>query len=186
MEKTRLRHAVIGCGSVAQNAHLPAIGRCARLELTALADALPGLAEGVARSLGLDPINSVGDADAVLTRPDIDSVSICALTPEHAPLAIQALEQGKHVLVEKPMAVSSDEARRMTAAAQAAGKTLMIGYNHSYDLAAEYVRGLLDSGELGELLHVEAFFYEDRDAWHAGAFRNPVTGDGPPIPWPRR
>jgi len=165
-----LRFGVIGCGGIAQSAHLPAIGRSTDAELVAVADIDGDLAAEVGRRRGLDADSAHGDHRRLLERDDVEAVVVCAWTPLHAELSIDALQAGKHVLVEKPMANSTAEAQRMVAAAKAADRILMVGYNHSYDVAAQYVNDLLAAGELGDLLYGELFFYQDRRAWHAGAY----------------
>lgn len=177
----RVRVGVIGCGGIAQAAHLPAIGRTEGAQLVAVADHYADLARAVARRSGLDEADAYGDVGHLLTRDDIEAIAVCASTPMHAELAEAALGAGKHVLVEKPMAVTTAEAERMVAAAHAADRILMIAYNHTYDLAAEHVRGLIDAGELGELLYGELFFYLDSGAWHAGAYRHILrSAEAPP------
>lgn len=185
MAERKVRLGIVGCGGVAQNAHLPAIQRTADIQLVALTDAHADLAQGVAVRYGIDPANAGSDHRALFERPDVDAVSICVHTPHHAPYAIEALRAGKHVLVEKPMAVSADEARAMVEAADAADRILMVGYNHSYDLAGDYVKKMLAEAALGDLLYGEMFFYEDFGAWHAGAYRNLVSSASARIPWPQ-
>ncbi len=166
-----LRIGVIGCGGIAQSAHIPAIGRTADAQLVAVADADGDLAGEVGRRRGLDADSAYGHHRLLLERDDIEAVVICAWTPLHAQLAIEALQAGKHVLVEKPMADSTAQAQQMVVAAEAADRILMISYNHSYDLAADRVKNMLADGEVGDLLYGELFFYADSGAWHAGAYR---------------
>ncbi|MFQ5808711.1 MAG: Gfo/Idh/MocA family protein [Armatimonadota bacterium] len=175
-----VRVGVIGCGGIAQSAHLPSIGRSEDAQLVAVADADADLAAEVGRRRGLDADSCYGDHKRLLERDDIEAVVICVWTPLHAELSIDALGAGKHVLVEKPMANSTAEAEQMVAAAQQADRILMISYNHSYDLAAERVKDLVTGGEMGDLQYGELFFYADSGAWHAGAYskvlRSPHSG----------
>jgi predicted dehydrogenase len=176
---------VIGCGGIAQHAHLPAIRRNAGAELVAVADGFEDLAAKVARRCGLEKSAAFGDYHRLLERDDVDAVAVCASTQFHAECAIAALEAGKHVLVEKPMAVTGDEARAMVAAAEKARRTLMVAYNHTYDLAARCVREMLEAGELGDLLYAEMFFYEDCGAWTAGAYNSTLRSKNHVNMWPK-
>jgi predicted dehydrogenase len=90
----------------------------------------------------------------VLDAGDVDAVVIATPAVTHADMACQALAAGKHVLVEKPLALSVADAERVAEAARAANRVLMVGHLMVYHPAVEYLRGLLDSGELGELLYL--------------------------------
>ena len=185
MADSEVRVAVVGCGGIAQHAHLPALERVAEGRLVAVADPYEDVARQVARRNGLDAADACADHHALLGREDVDAVVVCAPTATHADIAVDALDAGKHVLVEKPMAVTSDEARRMVQAAERSGKTLMVAYNHTYDAAAEHVKGLLDRGDLGEVACAEVFFYEDRGSWAAGALAATIRAENPKSFWPR-
>ncbi len=177
--------AVIGCGSIAQHAHLPAIQRTPRSNLVAVYDFYEDVARKVARLNGLDEKDGYGDHAPILEREDVDAVAICAPTTKHAEITMAALRAGKHVLVEKPMAVTADEARDMQRVAEETGRTLMIAYNHSYDPAVAYVRDLIANDELGEILYAEVFFYEDLYSWTAGALRSTVRSENQKSFWPK-
>jgi predicted dehydrogenase len=178
-----LRVGVIGCGNIAQHAHLPAMQRIPGVQLMAVADNFADLAQSVAGSVGLDPKNAYSEWRRVLDRPDIDAVINLSLTIYHEEVSVAALQAGKHVLVEKPMAVTSAEARRMVAAQEKTGKVLMIAFNHTYDLASEYVKDLIATGQLGDIIHAEVFFYDDKDAWDAGALRSSLRSAQPKPKW---
>lgn len=98
----------------------------------------------------------VADFDAVLDDPDIDAVAIATPISTHADLAIRALDRGKHVLVEKPLAGTVAEANRIVAAAHAADRTLMVDHTFVYMGAIRKVKELIDAGELGELYYVDS------------------------------
>lgn len=90
----------------------------------------------------------------VLDAGDVDAVVIATPAVTHADMACQALAAGKHVLVEKPLALSVADAERVAEAARAASRVLMVGHLMVYHPAVEYLRALLGSGELGELLYL--------------------------------
>ena len=107
---------------------------------------------------------SATDWRAVIDRDDIDIVDICAPGWMHAEIAIAALEAGKHVLVEKPLANTLAEAEAMAAAAQAAranGVQSMIGFNYRRVPALALARELIAEGRLGTVRHVRAAYLQD-------------------------
>jgi predicted dehydrogenase len=87
----------------------------------------------------------------LLEDPELDAVVIATHVPSHAPLALRALEAGKHCFVEKPLAQSTDEALAVAAAAEESGRTLMVGHLLEYHPGVRKLKELLDTGELGEL-----------------------------------
>jgi predicted dehydrogenase len=87
--------------------------------------------------------------------PHVDAVIIAAPATKHAPLALMALEAGKHVLVEKPMTTSSTSARRLIEQAANGNLTLMAGHTFEYNGAVRMLREVIDSGELGEIYYID-------------------------------
>lgn len=141
---------IIGTGGIAR-AHAGAYARFSdRCRVVAVADIDAARAEAFASGLGGDVAVHAG-AQGVLERPDVDLVSICAPPFTHAPLALQALGAGKHVLVEKPMATSLQECDAMLAAARDAGRTLGVVHQNRFRPEFARVKALLDAGLLGPL-----------------------------------
>jgi predicted dehydrogenase len=87
----------------------------------------------------------------------VDAVIICTPPDSHADIAVRALEAGKHVIVEKPMAPTLADCRRMIEAARAAQRVLTVGFNHRYFPAVKEMRAAIRSGRLGELSHVRGY-----------------------------
>jgi predicted dehydrogenase len=94
--------------------------------------------------------------DALVTDPEIDAVYNPLPNSLHCEWTIRALEAGKHVLCEKPLASNTEEAERMAAAARRTGRVLMEAFHYRYHPLAARVRAILDSGELGNIRHIEA------------------------------
>jgi len=94
--------------------------------------------------------------DRLLAREDVDAVAIATPARTHAPIALRALDAGKHVVVEKPLADNSDAAAAMVAAADEAGRVLMIDHTYCYTPAVQYIRKVIAEGVLGELLYVDS------------------------------
>lgn len=119
--------------------------------LAAVCDLDPGrLADATARI----SVRTTTSLDEILSDPGIDAVAIATPVPTHHPLALRALEAGKHVFVEKPLALSAQQAEEMAARAQSLGRVLMVGHLLEYHPAFEALKGVVASGELGELRHV--------------------------------
>jgi predicted dehydrogenase len=130
---------VIGCGEIAQWMHLPFLTELPGFQVTALCDISPKVVEHVGVRFGIE--RRFTDVGALLEHGDIDAVVIA--TPIHSDPAIAAAQAGKHVLVEKPMASTLDEAEAMVAAAEGAGVVLMVAYMKRYDPGYQYGQRLM-------------------------------------------
>jgi predicted dehydrogenase len=130
-----------------------------RPQLVALADATPELAREQAEAFGFGRGN--GDWRDLISDPAVDVVSIAAPNQFHADMAVAALEAGKHVWCEKPMATSLEDAIRMRDAARRSGKTAILGYNYIQNPLIRHVRKLVAEGRIGEVNHIRLEMDED-------------------------
>ncbi|MCH1625304.1 Gfo/Idh/MocA family protein [Ferdinandcohnia quinoae] len=153
MEKIRV--GVIGCGSIAQHRHLPEYVANKNVELTAVCDRNLVRANEIAEKYGAHAYTSY---ETLLNSGKVDAVSVCTPNYLHAPISIAALEAGLHVLCEKPMATSKEEAEAMIAAANANGKKLMIGHNQRFVPSHQKARQLIQSGEIGKIYSFRTSF----------------------------
>lgn len=152
-----LKVGIVGAGGITR-AHLPAyLERPDKVQLNAVCDLVEPLAQELAKKAGIDAVYL--DMDKMLREADIEAVDICTTHNAHAPLAIAAAEAGKHVICEKPMAISVQECRDMIAAADKAGTTLMVAQHLRYAPEARAAKSLLDEGKLGtiEAVRTELF-----------------------------
>lgn len=142
-----IRLGVIGAGIIAKS-FMKAAPAVADLEVAVICD----IAEGAARALA-HPLNIAWETGyrAVLQDDSIDALYIALPHHLHEEVTVAAAEAGKHILLEKPMANSLDEADRMLAAQRRAGVKLMMGFTHRFHSELESAKGLIDSGELGRL-----------------------------------
>lgn len=101
------------------------------------------------------------DWQKLVARADIDLIDVSTPNNMHAEIAIAAARHGKHVLCEKPLAMSLEQARRMEEAARQAGVVHMICHNYRFAPAVQYARQLIASGELGEIYHIRAQYLQD-------------------------
>ncbi|MCA4134785.1 Gfo/Idh/MocA family protein [Arthrobacter sp. M4] len=130
--------------------------------LTALAGRNPEAVKAAANKLGWESTET--DWRALIERDDIDLIDICSPGNTHSEIAIAALEAGKHVLCEKPLANSVAEAERMTAVAEAAaarGVLSMCGFSYRRTPALALAKKMVDDGRLGEVRHVRAQYLQD-------------------------
>jgi predicted dehydrogenase len=125
-----LRIAMLGCGTVARRYHLPVLRRCDDVEVTAFASRTLTSAAAAAEECGGGDVSS--DWRSIIGRDDVEAVDICSPNAFHREQAVAAAKAGKHVLVEKPMASTVEEADEMIAAAEAAGVVLHVAHNMRY------------------------------------------------------
>ena len=138
---------MIGCGAVAAINHLPALAVASRARATALVDAVPERAAALARRWGVPRVA----ADWRDVLGEIDAAIVTLPNSLHAPVAVDLLSRGVHVLVEKPMALSTAECDAMIAAAEGSGAVLAVGLDFRFIDGTRLVRDLLASGVLGRL-----------------------------------
>lgn len=171
-----LRIAVIGCGAVTAQAHLPVAARAKGLKVTLLVDRNRERAEGLARRFGVPQVAT--DAEAVAASAD---AAIVALPHSlHAPVSADLLRRGIHVLVEKPMALSAADCDDMIAAAREGGAVLAVGLMRRFLTMFRFVRETIQSGVLGDVRRFdfrEGYVYD----WPVASdffFRKDTAGGG--------
>jgi predicted dehydrogenase len=152
----RYRGAVIGLGGVARGSHIPGFtfdaATRARLEIVATVDGSPSV-------VPLDGVPQLGHRDALRTIGDVDFVDICTPTSSHLELTLWALEQGYHVLCEKPVALTTSEAQRIAAASRAAGRVVMPCHQYRYNPVWVQLRAWLAQGAIGRWHLAELHVY---------------------------
>lgn len=147
-----LRVATVGCGWVSRNRHLPALAAHPRVEIAGVVAPEPLLDTATRRALtdAHGPLEFAADLDAPWLD-GIDAVMIGTPPDTHPDLVVQAVEQGKHVLVEKPFALSLAEADRMVEAARHHQRTLAVVHNLQFGRASSQARAVLERGGIGTL-----------------------------------
>jgi len=154
-ENPMLNWGLIGAGTIGREWMVPAIGAQPDSTVAGVASSSPGRAKLYADELGIPKAYS--SVDDLLADSAIDAVYICTTNEWHEPQALAAIAAGKHVLCEKPLAVSLDGARRMVAAAAEAG--VVLGTNHHLRNAATHraMRELIETGAIGRPLAARVF-----------------------------
>lgn len=145
------RFAVIGTGAISQVVHVPILAERSDVDLAVVADLDVAKAKNVAERFD---IQEATDADAVLTRPDLDVVVVCTPNHLHEELAVAALEAGKHVFVERPMAPTPEGVERILAAARSSGKVLVASQPQRFRPEVAALRAFVAGGELGSIYAV--------------------------------
>jgi predicted dehydrogenase len=150
-----LKVGVIGCGSIAKYRHLPEYKANKQVEIVAVCDIVEERAEKAAIEYGARAFTDYKD---LLELDDIDAISVCLPNYLHAPVSIDALNAGKHVLCEKPMATSKEEAEAMIEAAKVNDKKLMIAHNQRFVASHQKAKEMIDSGKLGKIYSFKTTF----------------------------
>jgi predicted dehydrogenase len=181
----RLRVGVLGAGQIAQAAHLEACRKAGNAELYALCDAAEDLLQAVAAVH--QPQVTYADYRRMLADPLLDAVIIATADQFHVPMALMAIEAGKHVLVEKPMGVAVEECEALVAAVADSGLVLQVGTMRRFDPNVAHARDFI-ADQIGEVLAMRAWYcdsvyrYEMTDAVQplVHAARAPVRPEGDP------
>ena len=177
----KVRVGFIGAGGIAGE-HIKHLLAIDGVEVVALADPAEGTCERHIKSHGLEGAKPFRDYKKLLKMADVDAVSVCTPNWLHYKPTIAALRAGKHVLVEKPMAMSAREAQAMCDAAKKAAKVLCIGFQQRFRPEAQFIRRCIDEGELGDLLYCRAWALRRRGIPSWGVFgRKDLQGGGPLI-----
>jgi len=143
-----MKVAQIGCGNIGRH-RAEAVAAVSGLELALCVDTIVEAAQALAERWNCEPGTEWQEAVA---RPDIEVVIVSTPNVFHTPISIAALEAGKHVLCEKPLARNPQEARRMVEAAEACGRELRTGFNHRFHAQVVQAKALFDAGAIGEPL----------------------------------
>jgi UDP-N-acetylglucosamine 3-dehydrogenase len=163
---SELRVGIIGCGGIAQAAHLPHWDAHEGAKLVAVADVNEEAAKSTAEQYGAEAFYT--DFNELVERDDLDIVDVTTPPKWHAPAAIAALEAGKHVLVEKPMARTVAECDAMIAAAKKAGVLLMVTHHDRMGPMNQKIKQLLDAGLIGkpyEIANVGGMYHMVGAGW---------------------
>lgn len=166
---------MVGAGWIAA-VHAHAYRACPDVRVVAIADAVPAKAERLAEQYGAEVVGSVDE----LLAMGVDIVDVCTPPQHHASVAIAALEAGKHVFCEKPLARSLDDARRIAAAAENAPGLLMVGHVSRYEPDHRGAKEAADSGQIGAVRMLTHSTTTSLPGWsEAGWLADPSKSGGP-------
>lgn len=154
----KIKVGVIGAGFIGP-AHIEALRRLPGIEVAAVAGSSEAKGRAKAEELGVE--RGFGDYRQLLAEKDIEAVHICTPNHLHYPQTKDALAAGKHVVCEKPLAVSVKEARELAALADASGRVCAVHFNVRYYPLLAHIRAMIRSGELGEIYSVQGSYLQD-------------------------
>jgi predicted dehydrogenase len=176
--KKALKAALVGVGVAGQVGHIPAWKKLEHVELVALCDRDLEKATRVAQRFGIPTATS--NFEDILGDPEIDLVDVCTPNFLHAPLTIAALESGKHVLVERPIARTAAEAEKMVKAAEKADRHLACALSHRFREDTKILKRFVDRGELGDVFYSKTGWLRQRTDWRTEEWRQQksVSGGG--------
>ena len=176
MNKDKIRFAVVGCGHIGKR-HAEMITRDAGAELVALCDIRPQ------EELGIEayPVTFFSSINDLLASDfEIDVINICTPNGLHASMAIQALEAGHHVVIEKPMALSLADAEKVIYTSLRYSKQVFCVMQNRYSPPSVWMKEMVESGRLGKIYMVQLNCYWNRDDryYKAGGWHGDATLDG--------
>lgn len=179
----KIKVAVIGCGTIANNSHIPSYLKNEKAEIKYFCDIIPERAKAAVEKYGCG--EAIEDYKIALNDPEIEAVSVCTPNNCHSTITIDALQKGKNVLCEKPAARTYEEALLMQKTHNECGKVLNIGVVNRFNYAVNQIKKLIEQGELGDVFHVYASFRSHRAIPGLGGdfTTKSVAGGGVLIDW---
>lgn len=182
MKNGKLQVAVIGCGGIANQKHLPALkSQNDKCEIVAFCDIILERAEKAAKEYGTADAKVYEDYNELLKDGDIDVVHVCTPNVAHCPITVAAFEAGKHVLCEKPMAATTEDAQKMMDAWKKSGKKFTIGYQNRFRTDAQMLKRACDEGKLGDIYFAKAHAVRRRAVPTWGVFPDKSKQGGGPL-----
>ena len=136
----KVRIGIIGCGGIANNKHMPALRKIPEVEMVAFCDIVEERAVKAAADYGTPDAKVYTDYKELLKDESIEVVHVLTPNRDHSYITVDALEAGKHVMCEKPMAINTAEAQKMVDAAKRTGKKLTIGYQSRFRPDSMYLK----------------------------------------------
>lgn len=157
MHERQLAVAMIGAGTIARE-HLSFLSELPNVSVVAIADRSPALGQALADRFSVDRVFS--DHEDLLSTVRPDAIHVTTPPDSHVAIALDGLDAGAHVFVEKPVSVTREDWQRLRHRAQASGRVLVEDHNYLFDPAVQQVQRLIRQGELGEVHHVDLRFVQ--------------------------
>ena len=176
-----LNVGIIGCGGIANGKHMPSLKATKKADMVAFCDILPERAEKAAKDYGAKGAKVSEDYRRLLEDKSIDVVHVCTPNRSHSEIVVAALEAGKHVMCEKPMAKDPAGARAMCEAAERTGRKLTIGYQSRFRNDSQHLKRVCARGDLGEIYFAKAHAIRRRAVPTWGVFLNEYEQGGGPL-----
>ncbi|WP_409345073.1 Gfo/Idh/MocA family protein [Paenibacillus sp. MBLB4367] len=178
---SKIRIGIIGAGNIANvhiNDYLKLQDEC---EITAITDVALPLAEQRAKEYGIP--NVYRTAEELIGSDEVDAVIVAVPNKFHAPLAVAAMEAGKHVLLEKPMGLNAADAKQIVRVQQKTGRIVMVGHQRRFEYLAMQIKEQVVRGELGRIYTAKTGWYRRKGipGWGTWFTQMAVSGGGPLI-----
>lgn len=151
-----LKIGFIGCGSIANFKHFPGMIQQKGVDLCAFCDLVIERAEAAAKKYGTPGARVYKDYRKLLADKSIDAIHVLTPNISHCEITVAALEAGKHVICEKPMATTVEDAQKMIDAQKRSGKLLTIGYQYRHMENNKLMKKVIDAGLIGDIYYAEA------------------------------
>ncbi|EOS57137.1 MULTISPECIES: Gfo/Idh/MocA family protein [Paenibacillus] len=177
----KLKVGIIGCGGIANGKHMPALSEVKEVEMVAFCDIVVERAEEAKKKFGTADAQVFDNYETMLANTDLDVVHVCTPNSSHAVISIAAMEAGCHVMCEKPMAKTAEEARSMIEASKRTGKKLTIGYQNRFRTDSRYLHQVCEEGGLGEIYFAKAHAIRRRAVPTWGVFLDEEAQGGGPL-----
>lgn len=176
-----VRVGIIGCGGIANGKHMPALSKLKNVKMVAFCDIIEKKALAAREKFGTPDCAVYTDYKKLLEDKSIDVVHVLTPNRSHSFITVDALEAGKHVMCEKPMAINSDEAQKMLDAAKRTGKKLTIGYQSRHRTDSLFLKGEVEAGTFGDIYYAKATAIRRRAVPTWGVFLNEYEQGGGPL-----
>jgi predicted dehydrogenase len=177
----KVRVGIIGCGGIANSKHMPSLKKLKNVEMVAFCDIIEKRALAAREKFGTEDAFVCADYRKLLEDKTIDVVHVLTPNRSHSFITVDALEAGKHVMCEKPMAINSAEAKKMLDAAVRTRKKLTIGYQSRHRADSIYLKQEVEAGVLGEIYYAKATALRRRAVPTWGVFLNEHEQGGGPL-----
>jgi len=171
-----IRLGLVGVGAISQLAHLPVLSKMRGAELVALCDNDGPKGRSLADRFGVTDVFT--DIDELLEFDQLDAVVVASPNHLHEPHVLSALKAGVHVLCGRPLSLTSRGVERILAAAQKAGKKVVVGNNHRFRADVQQLHRFIRGGELGALTGMRAGHYQFRSTREGWRYRRAESGGG--------
>ena len=176
-----IKVGIIGCGGIANGKHMPSLAKVKDCEMVAFCDIILERAQKAAEKFGTKDAKVFTDYKELLKESDIDVIHVCTPNRSHSFITVDALESGKHVMCEKPMAINSVEAKKMLDAAKRTGKKLSIGYQNRFRSDSIYLKQEAEADVFGDIYYAKATAIRRRAVPTWGVFLNEYEQGGGPL-----
>ena len=176
-----VRVGIIGCGGIANGKHMPALSKLKNVKMVAFCDIIEIKALAAREKFGTPDCAVYTDYKKLLEDKSIDVVHVLTPNRSHSFITVDALEAGKHVMCEKPMAINSAEAQKMLDAAKRTGKKLTIGYQSRHRTDSLFLKGEVEAGTFGDIYYAKATAIRRRAVPTWGVFLNEYEQGGGPL-----